>query len=207
MDTSQFSPVLLLGQAFGRDTGHQARPLHSIIAKTAKVTQTRRPPKSLRTWESNVDPALSYVYDERLRFGTVHRFHDGKWTPETFESEEQRDHFETLFKALSTFHREHLSIHQPGSSPGLPSQARLETTVSFTATDNGSPPLTDVRSVTITVTALLPQGACLSCQVSNFVLANLWWVVGGTLAGFILAWSASRLRLRFRVTVSENSEN
>ncbi len=74
-------------------------------------------------------------------------------------------------------------------------------TISFTATDNGSPPMTDTHSVTVIVTGLPAQAACVSCQVSNFVLANLWWAVGGTLAGFILAWSASRLRLRFRAAI------
>ncbi len=74
-------------------------------------------------------------------------------------------------------------------------------TISFTVTDNGSPPMTDTKSVTVTVTGLPAHAACLSCQVSNFVLANLWWAVGGTLAGFILAWSASRLRLRLRAAI------
>lgn len=62
-----------------------------------KISYNGKPPKNIRAWELDVDPALSYVYDKRLRFGVLHRF-DGKgWSPIDSMDNEQLGRFEGLF--------------------------------------------------------------------------------------------------------------
>ena len=66
-----------------------------------KVSYRGRPPKNIRGWEVDIDPALSYVYDKGLRFGVLHRFEDNSWVPQTSMHDEQLSGFERLFGGIS----------------------------------------------------------------------------------------------------------
>ena len=66
-----------------------------------KVSYRGRPPKNIRGWEVDIDPALSYVYDKGLRFGVLHRFEDNSWVPQTSMHDEQLSGFERLFGGIN----------------------------------------------------------------------------------------------------------
>ena len=66
-----------------------------------KVSYRGRPSKSIRGWEVDIDPGLSYVYDRGLRFGVLHRFEDNSWVPQTSLRDEQVSGFEGLFGGIS----------------------------------------------------------------------------------------------------------
>ncbi|OLE77399.1 hypothetical protein AUG19_00620 [archaeon 13_1_20CM_2_54_9] len=87
----------------------------------------------------------------------------------------------------------------------LPSQAGTYT-MTFTATDDGNPPMSNSNSVTVTVegTGTPPpptqnQGTCLLCQITQTTKTNTWVLVTGILAGFMLTMTAIYLRARGRL--------
>ena len=65
-----------------------------------KVNYDRRPSKNVRGWELDIDPALSYVYDRRLRFGVLHRLEGDAWVPQVSLSADESSGFEKLFGEL-----------------------------------------------------------------------------------------------------------
>ncbi len=79
--------------------------------------------------------------------------------------------------------------------------------VTFTATDNSSPPLSDSKTVPIKVEAAPSsappqpsQGqACLWCDIANFVGTNLWLVGVGVLGGFLAGYVGMHFRSRSRL--------
>jgi len=66
-----------------------------------KVTYTGKPAKETKGWELDIDPALSYAYDKRLRFGVLHRFSDDGWVPDASLGGEDGSRFEELFGRVS----------------------------------------------------------------------------------------------------------
>jgi DNA polymerase elongation subunit (family B) len=66
-----------------------------------KMRYRGRPPKNIRGWEVDIDPALSYVYDKGLRFGVLHRFEDNSWVPQVSLRDEQLSGFERLFGGIN----------------------------------------------------------------------------------------------------------
>lgn len=54
--------------------------------------------KAVQAWETGVSPALSYVYDNGLRFGVLHRFEAGAWKPQAKVQDWQRPTFDALFE-------------------------------------------------------------------------------------------------------------
>jgi len=56
-----------------------------------------RLPKGMRGWESEIDPAQSYAYDNHLRFGVLHRFENGSWSPQASLDQDQTSQFDKLF--------------------------------------------------------------------------------------------------------------
>ena len=64
-----------------------------------KANYGKRPPKEVRAWESEIDPALSYIYDKRLRFGVLHRLEGNAWLPQARLDAEQSIRFDRLFGA------------------------------------------------------------------------------------------------------------
>ncbi len=62
-----------------------------------KVTYNKLPPKKVRSWELDIDPALSYAYDQGLKFGTIHFFQENKWVPQAHLTPEQTSSFQKLF--------------------------------------------------------------------------------------------------------------
>ena len=61
-----------------------------------KVNYDKRPPKDIRAWESEIDPALSYIYDKRLRFGVLHRLEGNAWLPQVSLDAEQSSRFDSF---------------------------------------------------------------------------------------------------------------
>ena len=66
-----------------------------------KVNYNRKSPKDINAWESEIDPALSYVYDKRLRFGVLHRFDDNAWLPQITLDSEELARFDELFGEIN----------------------------------------------------------------------------------------------------------
>ncbi len=55
-------------------------------------------PRTRGAWELDVDPALSYVYDNGLKFGVVHALVDNFWVPQTAQA--SREDFDQTFAQL-----------------------------------------------------------------------------------------------------------
>jgi DNA polymerase I len=95
--SSEFQPYYLIrdggtgGDVKKRDlfTGNE------VILR--KVNSRGKVPKTLEAWEADIDPALSYAYDNGLRFGLLHRIENNRWTPLTQLSEEDLSHFQDTF--------------------------------------------------------------------------------------------------------------
>ena len=62
-----------------------------------KANYDKKPSKEVRAWELEVDPALSYIYDKRLRFGVLHRLEGNHWIPQVSLDAEQSIRFDRLF--------------------------------------------------------------------------------------------------------------
>ena len=61
----------------------------------------RKPAKRAETWETDIDPALSYAYDKGLRFGILHHLTGHGWVPDASLGGEDESHFEKLFGRIS----------------------------------------------------------------------------------------------------------
>lgn len=66
-----------------------------VLSKVAYVGAT---PRTRGAWELDVDPALSYVYDNGLKFGVVHALVDNFWVPQTAQA--SREDFDQTFAQL-----------------------------------------------------------------------------------------------------------
>jgi DNA polymerase elongation subunit (family B) len=66
-----------------------------------RVNYLGKPPKNVNAWEVEIDPALSYAYDEELRFGALHRFENNSWTPELSLDDGELSRFDRLFGDIS----------------------------------------------------------------------------------------------------------
>ncbi len=65
-----------------------------------KVNLKGKPGGDVKAWELDIDPAMSYVYDNGLRFGILHRFNGNGWVSDTPLNEELSSRFEKLFGAV-----------------------------------------------------------------------------------------------------------
>lgn len=81
----------------------QGEPVRKLDLFTGKELQlwksnlSGKLAKGTEGWESDLDPAMSYAYDNGLRFGVLHRFTGKDWVPDTPPNKEQDSHFEQLF--------------------------------------------------------------------------------------------------------------
>ncbi len=66
-----------------------------------RVTYAGAPPKAHAGWELHVDPALSYVYDNGLRFGVVHAFEGNAWVPHAIPVDCEASHFDRIFARVN----------------------------------------------------------------------------------------------------------
>ena len=97
---SEFEPYYLTEEK------HQGEPIKKMNLFTQnemtlyKVEYEGKPSRNTKGWETEVDPALSYVYDQKLRFGILHRLEDGSWKPQVALNAKDASRFDTLFGAL-----------------------------------------------------------------------------------------------------------
>lgn len=66
--------------------------------RLAKVNHEGRVSKNIQAWEADIDPALSCIYDKRLRFGLLHDFRNNVWVPRTSLEGETLSRFQNLLK-------------------------------------------------------------------------------------------------------------
>ena len=65
-----------------------------------KISYASKAPKNVKGWELEVDPALSYAYDQGLRFGLVHSYEGQNWVPQTPLSDHQQNRFDSILSSL-----------------------------------------------------------------------------------------------------------
>jgi len=65
-----------------------------------KISYASKAPKNVKGWELEVDPALSYAYDQGLRFGLVHSYAGQNWVPQTPLSDHQQNRFDSILSSL-----------------------------------------------------------------------------------------------------------
>jgi len=65
-----------------------------------KISYASKAPKNVKGWELEVDPALSYAYDQGLRFGLVHSHEGQNWVPQTPLSDHQQNRFDSILSSL-----------------------------------------------------------------------------------------------------------
>ena len=98
--TDKFHPYYLIE---GEHGGENVRKVNLFTQETVslqKVNYVKKPPKDIHGWEAEIDPALSYVYDNGVRFGLLHMLKDGHWLPEASLETEQSSRFDRLFDDL-----------------------------------------------------------------------------------------------------------
>ena len=94
---STFQPYYL------SDKDHQGEPIKKLNLFTGqemtlhKVNYSGKPPKNVDGWELEMDPALSYVYDKKLRFGVLHSYENNAWRPHVSLDSEDLARFDELF--------------------------------------------------------------------------------------------------------------
>ena len=98
--TDNFHPYYLIE---GEHGGENVRKVNLFTQETVslqKVNYAKKPPKDIHGWEAEIHPALSYVYDNRLRFGLLHTLKDDHWLPQASLEAEQSSRFDRLFDDL-----------------------------------------------------------------------------------------------------------
>ncbi len=95
----QFRPYFLTE---GKDSGDTISKVDLFTQETRPLIRVKgkKPAKGERVWEGDVDPALSYAYDNGLTFGMLHKFADGKWVPERGFESGRGEEFNALFGHL-----------------------------------------------------------------------------------------------------------
>jgi DNA polymerase I len=84
------------------EKGHRGEPIQKLNLFTQqqltlqKVIYSGKPP-NVDGWELEIDPALSYVYDKKLRFGNLHVYEDNAWRPQASLEGEELVRFNELF--------------------------------------------------------------------------------------------------------------
>ena len=85
------------------EKSHRGEPIRKVNLFTQqektfqKVVYSGKPPKNVDAWELEIDPALSYVYDKKLRFGVLHSYMDNAWHPQVSLETEELAQFNKLF--------------------------------------------------------------------------------------------------------------
>jgi DNA polymerase elongation subunit (family B) len=92
----EFQPYYLTNQ----EQGEVVEKVHLFTreeVKLQKVNLRGKPARDTAGWELDIDPAMSYVYDKQLRFGTLHSFNGDTWIPNTQPNVKLDRRFEELF--------------------------------------------------------------------------------------------------------------
>jgi DNA polymerase elongation subunit (family B) len=85
------------------EKSHRGEPTRKVNLFTQqettfqKVIYSGKPPKNVDGWELEIDPALSYVYDKKLRFGVLHSYKENAWHPHVSLEAEELARFNKLF--------------------------------------------------------------------------------------------------------------
>ena len=97
---NSFQPYYLIDQ---EQQGEPVKKLNLFTQNEITLYKVKYKGKLSRTvkgWETEIDPALSYVYDNKLRFGALHRLEGNSWNPEVSFTDKDVDRFDTLFGRL-----------------------------------------------------------------------------------------------------------
>jgi DNA polymerase elongation subunit (family B) len=98
--TGKFLPYYLIE---GEHSGEIVQKVNLFTRETVslqKVNYVKKSPKHIHAWEAEIDPALSYAYDNGLRFGLLHTFKGDHWLPQASLEAEQSSSFDRLFDDL-----------------------------------------------------------------------------------------------------------
>jgi len=98
--TDNFQPYYLIQGEHSGETVQKVNLFTQETVSLQKVKYVKKPPKDIHAWETEIDPALSYVYDNGLRFGLLHTFKDDHWLPQASLDAEQSSRFDRLFDDL-----------------------------------------------------------------------------------------------------------
>jgi DNA polymerase elongation subunit (family B) len=96
-DAPDFHPYYLTKESEGVELIKKRDLFTGYELTLGKVSHDGRAPKSVQAWEAEIDPALSCVYDNGLRFGILHDFENNRWVPRTSLSDDGLSRFQTLF--------------------------------------------------------------------------------------------------------------
>jgi len=98
--TDNFQPYYLIPGEHGGEIVRKVNLFTQETVSLQKVNYVKKPPKDTHAWEAEIDPALSYVYDNGLRFGLLHTLKDDHWLPQASLEAEQSSRFDRLFGDL-----------------------------------------------------------------------------------------------------------
>ena len=98
--TDNFQPYYLIEAEHSGETVPKVNLFTQETVSLQKVNYVKKPPKDTHAWEAEIDPALSYVYDNGLRFGLLHTLKDDHWLPQASLDAEQSSRFDRLFDDL-----------------------------------------------------------------------------------------------------------
>jgi len=96
---TEFQPYYLIKDS-DRRTGNEVKKRDLFTGDELilnRVNITGKVPKSLEAWEADIDPALSYVYDNGLRFGVLHRIENDRWAPQSQLNDDDLALFQNTF--------------------------------------------------------------------------------------------------------------
>jgi hypothetical protein len=84
------------------DKGHRGEPIRKQNLFTQQELTLQKviysgKPKNIDGWELEIDPALSYAYDNKLRFGVLHIYKENAWHPQVSLEAEELARFNNLF--------------------------------------------------------------------------------------------------------------
>ena len=98
--TDNFQPYYLIEGEHGGEVVRKVNLFTQETVSLQKVNYVKKPPKDTHAWETEIDPALSYIYDNGLHFGLLHMLKGGHWLPEASLEAEQSSRFDRLFDDL-----------------------------------------------------------------------------------------------------------
>ncbi len=99
-DTS-YRPYYLTDKDTSADTVKKQDLLSQQERTLARIKYTKALARTVKGWETDIDPALSYAYDKGLCFGLAHQLQDDAWAPQASLTSSQESRLGTLLADAS----------------------------------------------------------------------------------------------------------